>query len=87
LQELLPTSVGFVPPEGGYFIWLELPQTIDAYQLRKDALAVNLDFKPGPIFSCEGRFRNHIRLCCTFLDETKLQLACERLANLLKKST
>ena len=84
LEKLLPKEVQFVPPNGGYFVWLKLPESIDSVALRQQALALDLDFKPGAIFSCAGNFDNYLRLCCTFLNEEKLDEACKRLAGLLR---
>jgi DNA-binding transcriptional MocR family regulator len=77
--------VKFICPQGGFFIWLELPHSINATELSKEALNMNINFKPGVFFSCEERFANCIRLCFTFYSEDKLQFACEQLGKLLHK--
>lgn len=33
LSQKLPKSVKFVKPEGGFFIWLELPPCVDGMKL------------------------------------------------------
>ncbi len=87
LEEMLPDGVHFTKPHGGYYIWLELPKDMDSVELRKEALTRNIDFRPGPIFSCEGRFSNCLRLCFTYYPEDKLQFACEQLSRLLHSYT
>ena len=84
LEKLLPKEVQFVPPAGGYFVWVKLPESIDTAALRQQAQALDVDFKPGAIFSCAGNFGNNLRLCATFLNEEKLEEACRRLAGLLR---
>ncbi len=86
LKDELPIGVNFTEPKGGFFVWLKLPQTINTIDLHKKALKMNIDFKPGEFFSCEGNFRNYLRLCFTFYDEPRLQLACQKLCRLLKNS-
>jgi len=49
-------------PSGGYFLWLELPEQMDALKLFHMALAQGISIAPGPIFSPTRRFGNCIRL-------------------------
>jgi DNA-binding transcriptional MocR family regulator len=58
----LPAGTRVTRPEGGYFLWAELPPDIDALQLHRLALSQNISLAPGQIFSADGRFRHHVRL-------------------------
>ena len=49
-------------PEGGYFIWVELPPKIDALELHRLALSQGISLSPGHLFSPDHRFRNHVRI-------------------------
>ncbi len=49
-------------PSGGYFLWLELPEQMDALKLFHMVLAQGISIAPGPIFSPTRRFGNCIRL-------------------------
>jgi len=49
-------------PQGGYFLWLELPQGINALALNNHALAQGISVAPGPIFSIKQEYKNFIRL-------------------------
>lgn len=49
-------------PQGGYFLWLELPGEIDTMALYQQALKEGINFAPGPIFSASGEYRNCMRL-------------------------
>jgi DNA-binding transcriptional MocR family regulator len=49
-------------PEGGYFVWVELPSSVDALELHRLALSQNISIAPGPLFSADQRFRHHVRL-------------------------
>ena len=49
-------------PEGGYFLWLELPRQVDALALHSAALAQGISVAPGPIFSAKREFGHCIRL-------------------------
>jgi DNA-binding transcriptional MocR family regulator len=84
LRRVLPSQVRFTPPCGGYYIWLELPAGADAAAIAREGPASGVDFRPGPVFSCAGSWRNCLRLCFTYHSEPKLSLAAERLAELLR---
>ncbi|CAI3801469.1 HTH-type transcriptional regulator NorG [Pseudomonas sp. MM221] len=57
-----PAQTRVSQPSGGYFLWLELPEQIDALKLFHMALAQGISIAPGPIFSPTRRFGNCIRL-------------------------
>jgi DNA-binding transcriptional MocR family regulator len=59
-----PEGTKISRPAGGYVLWVELPETIDALALYRAALAHKISIVPGVIFSATGRFRNHIRISC-----------------------
>jgi DNA-binding transcriptional MocR family regulator len=49
-------------PEGGYFVWLELPPGTDSLELHRRALEHGISIAPGPIFSPRREYRNCVRL-------------------------
>ncbi|AVH38551.1 GntR family transcriptional regulator [Pseudomonas monteilii] len=57
-----PAQTRLSQPSGGYFLWLELPEQMDALKLFHMALAQGISIAPGPIFSPTRRFGNCIRL-------------------------
>lgn len=58
----LPRDVRYAVPDGGYFLWLELPDEIDAMQLHRQAAEHGFSIAPGPIFSASRAYRRCIRL-------------------------
>jgi DNA-binding transcriptional MocR family regulator len=49
-------------PEGGYFLWVELPEAFDGLDIYRAALARNITVMPGAVFSPQRKFRNFLRL-------------------------
>ena len=49
-------------PQGGYFLWVELPAHVDALTVTHHALSQHISLAPGPIFSIKQEYRNFIRL-------------------------
>ena len=53
LERELPASVKFTRPEGGLFIWVTLPDGVDAAAFLKAAIAEKLMIVPGATFNCD----------------------------------
>ena len=62
LTRHLPADVRISRPEGGYFLWLELPAGQDAIEIHRKALEEGFSIAPGPIFSARRAFRHCLRL-------------------------
>jgi DNA-binding transcriptional MocR family regulator len=57
-----PKGTLVVRPPGGFFLWVQLPEGVEAVQLFEMAEAHEIAIAPGTIFSCGREFRRHIRL-------------------------
>ncbi|KRC04557.1 GntR family transcriptional regulator [Hydrogenophaga sp. Root209] len=57
-----PTGTKATRPMGGYFLWVELPESCDALTIHRQALELGVSCAPGPIFSSSRAFSNCIRL-------------------------
>jgi DNA-binding transcriptional MocR family regulator len=62
LRMHFPEGYRVVPPVGGYFLWIELPQEVDALEVHRLALREGISIAPGPMFSARREFRCCIRL-------------------------
>jgi len=83
LRRHLGSSASFSEPNGGFFIWLRLPEQIDAEALLSEARQHNVGFQPGIKFSSRQNHKNYIRLCFSFYDTPELETAAGRLADVL----
>ncbi|MBD1553894.1 GntR family transcriptional regulator MpaR [Pseudomonas typographi] len=57
-----PASTKVTQPQGGYFLWFEFPEQVDALKLFRLALAHGISLAPGPIFSATRGFGHCARL-------------------------
>lgn len=57
-----PAGTQVTRPDGGYFVWVELPESIDALKLYRMAMDNGISVAPGPVFSAQGGFGNCLRL-------------------------
>ena len=60
--ERFPKNVRFTRPDGGLFIWVELPEKIDAVKMLSEAVEKKVAFVPGTYFCVDGGHLNTIRL-------------------------
>ena len=60
--ERFPEGVRFTRPEGGLFVWVELPEGIDAVKLLPRAVERKVAYVPGTHFYALGGHHNTLRL-------------------------
>jgi 2-aminoadipate transaminase len=82
LQRELRPDVSFTVPEGGFFIWLKLPSSVDATQMLSSAGRHKVGFQPGAKFSSSQGLHNRIRLSFAYYDEQHLRQGATRLKQL-----
>ncbi len=86
LRDELPTAC-FVEPQGGYFVWLQLPAEISATQLLPLAVAEGVTFHPGSRFISRDGFAQWVRLSFAHYDAPMLVEGVHRLARALRQLT
>lgn len=57
-----PPGTRVSQPQGGYFLWVQLPAQVDTLRLHRAALSQGLSVAPGVLFSADMRFRHALRL-------------------------
>lgn len=57
-----PAGTRMTRPQGGYFLWVELPAGCDSLALHAQALAEGISLAPGPMFSARREFGHCLRL-------------------------
>ena len=85
LREFVPERVGWTSPEGGMFIWLTLPEGIDAEEMFQDALDDGVAYVPGSIFYGNSPKKNTLRLNFTFVEENEITEGVKRLGKLIER--
>jgi DNA-binding transcriptional MocR family regulator len=59
-----PGGTKVTRPEGGFVLWLELPEPVESRELFHRALEHGVCFAPGDVFSASNRYANCLRLSC-----------------------
>ncbi len=84
LRRYLPNNVRFTEPAGGMFVWLQLPEGLDAKELLAKSLETEkIAFVPGGAFHATGSGKNTLRLSFSTCTPTVIDDAMRRLANLI----
>jgi DNA-binding transcriptional MocR family regulator len=64
IQTCFPKGSQVIQPQGGFVLWLALPETVNAIELQTLALKHDIAIVPGDIFSANTHYQHHIRLNC-----------------------
>ena len=84
LARHLPRGYSVTRPQGGYFLWIELPEGADAIEVFHRALSKGVSIAPGPIFSARREFRNCLRLNHGYPWTAECERAVEKLAQVVR---
>lgn len=66
VQNYFPEKTRLMIPQGGAFLWVQLPEGIDSVALYWEALKHNIAILPGKVCSVSPLFGNHVRLSCGY---------------------
>ena len=61
-ETAFPPGTQISHPHGGYFLWVELPQPLDAMDLHALALKARIGIAPGHLFAPDPRYANCLRI-------------------------
>lgn len=84
IVKYFPKNIAVTKPKGGYFLWVELNENIDALQLYQKALERGICIVPGAIFSTSQSFHHCIRLNYGQIWTDQLETAIQQLGDLIK---
>lgn len=72
-------------PEGGMFLWLQLPEDMEANDMIDDAIDLKVAFVIGSCFFYDGSNRNTMRLNYSYPTEEEIVEGIRRLATLVER--
>lgn len=85
MGQYFPATVQYTKPHGGMFLWVTLPQGVNAMSLLPKALEKKVAFVPGAPFYTGGENTNTMRLNYTNADCETIAEGIHRLGDLLKE--
>lgn len=84
VSSAFPEGCKLSQPEGGFVLWVELPEGADALELCQQAYREGISIAPGPLFSASQRYRNCIRLNCALPWSERLENSLKRIGELAR---
>lgn len=83
MEKYFPAEVSWTKPEGGIFLWVTLPEGMDAMDLFQEAVQGKVAYVPGSCYYAEGGGENKMRLNFSGCEEQKIEVGIERLAKVI----
>ena len=87
LEAEMPRGVRWTRPAGGLFVWVSLPEGMDAEKLIEAAVAEGVAYIPGGPFFVDGTGANTMRLTFAKEDIPTIQEGVKRLARAVKSQS
>ena len=84
IKEYFPEGVKYTDPDGGMFIWVELPEGIDANEMLDDAIEAGVAYVSGEFFYANEGKKNTIRLNYTTMSEEQIVEGIKILAKVIE---
>ena len=84
MDEHFPQEAKWTRPDGGMFIWVELPKHINAMELLDDAIKHKVAFVPGAPFYANEPATNTLRLSFVTVAPDRIRAGIEVLGKLIK---
>ena len=84
LEEHMPNGVSWTNPQGGLFLWVTVPETLNTIEIFKDAVAQKVAYVPGENFYACGGGSNTMRLNFSSTQPDLINEGIARLGKVLK---
>lgn len=85
MELLMPKEIKWTTPEGGMFLFITLPEHMDAQDLFYKAIEEKVAFVTGNVFYSDGGGQNTMRLNFSYVNEETTKEGIKRLAVIIQK--
>ncbi len=86
LARHMPEGVSWNQPEGGMFIWVQLPQGLDSMAILEEAVKRNVAYVPGAPFYASNPQRNTLRLAFVTVPPERIEQGVAILGTLFREA-
>jgi 2-aminoadipate transaminase len=83
LDDLLPAAT-WTRPEGGFYVWVTLPEGLDATVMLPRAVTERVAYVPGTAFFADGQGRANLRLSYCYPTPERIREGVRRLSTVVK---
>jgi 2-aminoadipate transaminase len=85
LESMMPEGCTWTRPAGGFFVWLTLPEGLDAKAMAPRAIAKRVAYVPGTGFYADGTGHRHMRLSYCYPEPARIREGVRRLAAVVEQ--
>ncbi len=84
VRKYFPAGTRVSSPQGGYLLWIALPDGISSRRVFEAARRQSIGIAPGLMFSNSGRFDHYIRLSCANPWSTEIEESVKSLGKIVR---
>jgi len=85
LSKYFPSEASWTKPEGGFFVFVTLPEYIDVDVMFPEAIEEGVAYVSGSAFFANGKGKNTMRLSFCYPKEEDIEEGIKRLGKVIKK--
>ncbi|RCK70374.1 PLP-dependent aminotransferase family protein [Desertihabitans brevis] len=85
LAEFMPAGTTWTRPDGGFFVWLTLPEGLDSQAMLPRAITSRVAYVPGSAFFADGFGARHVRVSYCYPPPDRIREGCRRLGEVLHR--
>jgi 2-aminoadipate transaminase len=82
LERYMPDGARWTNPQGGFFIWVELPESIDTVKILSKASEHGVNYLPGSACYASGRGKNSLRLAFSYVPLEQIEPGIRKLGEI-----
>lgn len=86
LEREMPEGTTWTRPNGGFFIWVTLPEHVDAVEILPTCRELGVDYIPGTAFYSDGSGRRSLRLSFSAVSPEEIDQGIARLARVTREA-
>ena len=83
MEEFFPAEATWTQPQGGLFLWVQLPDYLDTTDLLARALREHVAFVPGRAAYLDGRGGSEMRLNFSGVNEDEIREGIRRIGKVI----
>jgi len=84
LEDLMPASCHWNVPDGGFYVWMTLPQGVNAKAMLPRAVTARVAYVPGTAFFADGFGSSSMRLSYCYPTPDRIREGVRRLAGVIE---
>jgi len=85
LEKYFPEETSWTKPNGGFFVFVTLPEYIDTDVMLSDAIKEKVAYVSGSSFYADGKGKNTMRLSFCYPSKEDIEEGIKRLGKVISK--